>query len=116
MVLGALEGEVMRVCWNAEHPVTVREVLDGLNKGRAQPLAYTTVMTVMSRLAEKDVLNRTAQGRSYAYSPAVPDEAALAVREVLRTHGDAAITHFAAEAVHDPGLRDRLRRLLEESP
>ena len=116
VVLGALEGEVMRACWDAANPMTVRQVLDELNTDRAQPLAYTTVMTVMSRLAEKGVLNRTPQGRGYAYSPTVPDEAALAVREVLRDHGDAAVAHFAAEAGHDPGLRDRLLRLLSESP
>jgi len=116
VTLGALEGEVMRVCWEAEAPVTVRQVLDILNKDRAQALAYTTVMTVMSRLAGKGVLSRTPQGRGYAYTPAVPDEAALAVREVLRTHGDAAVAHFAAEAALDPALRDRLRHLLRESP
>ncbi|EGX61074.1 CopY family transcriptional regulator [Streptomyces zinciresistens K42] len=115
VVLGALEGEVMRVCWGAEKPVTVRQVLDELNTDRTQPLAYTTVMTVMSRLAEKGVLNRAPQGRGYAYTPAVADEAALAVREVLRAHGDAAVARFAAEAALDPGLRDRLLRLLEES-
>ena len=114
MALGALEGEVMGVCWQAKAPVTVREVLGRLNADRAQPLAYTTVMTVMGRLAEKGVLARTAQGRGYAYAAAVADEAAFAVREVLRAHGDAAVVHFAAEASLDPELRDRLRRLLEE--
>ncbi|WP_344392009.1 BlaI/MecI/CopY family transcriptional regulator [Streptomyces vastus] len=116
MLLGALESEVMRVCWRVGNPVTVRQVLEELNSDRVQPLAYTTVMTEMSRLAEKGMLNRTPQGRGYAYTPTAPDEAALAVREVLRAHGDAAVAHFAAEAALDPGLRDRLRRLLEESP
>ncbi|MFI1338175.1 BlaI/MecI/CopY family transcriptional regulator [Streptomyces sp. NPDC020845] len=116
MALGALESAVMRVCWEARAPMTVREVLGRLNADRDQPLAYTTVMTVMSRLAEKGMLNRAPQGRGYAYTAAVADEAAVAVREVLRTHGDAAVTHFAAEASLDPQLRDRLRRLLEQSP
>jgi predicted transcriptional regulator len=115
VVLGALEGEVMRVCWDTGNPVTVRRVLDELNTDRAQPLAYTTVMTVMSRLAEKGVLHRTPQGRGYAYAPTAADEAALAVREVLRAHGDAAVAHFAAEAALDPDLRGRLLRLLGES-
>lgn len=106
----------MRVCWDAQGHVTVREVLDRLNVDRPQALAYTTVMTVMSRLAEKGALTREARGRGYAYAPAAPDEAALAVQQVLKDHGDAAVVHFAAEASVDPGLRDRLRRLLGESP
>ncbi|MEU0804881.1 BlaI/MecI/CopY family transcriptional regulator [Streptomyces sp. NPDC005970] len=116
VALGALEGAVMRVCWEVQPPVTVRAVLGRLNEGRDQPLAYTTVMTVMSRLTEKGLLDRAPQGRGYVYTAAVADEAAIAVREVLRAHGDAAVTHFAAEASLDPQLRDRLRRLLEQSP
>ncbi|MET9913837.1 BlaI/MecI/CopY family transcriptional regulator [Streptomyces sp. NPDC006476] len=112
MALGALEGEVMRACWEAGAPVTVREVLDRINADRKQSLAYTTVMTVMGRLAEKGVLNRTAQGRGYAYTAAVPDEAAIAVREVLREYGDAAVVRFATEASLDAQLRERLRGLL----
>ncbi|WP_413102825.1 BlaI/MecI/CopY family transcriptional regulator [Streptomyces sp. Inha503] len=116
VTLGALESAVMRVCWEVQAPVTVRAVLGRLNEGREQPLAYTTVMTVMTRLAEKGFLDRAIQGRGYAYTAAVADEAAIAVREVLRAHGDAAVAHFAAEASLDPRLRDRLRRLLEQSP
>lgn len=116
VAMGTLEGEIMQVCWESDGPVTVRQVLDTLNADRSQPLAYTTVMTVMTRLADKDMLERTLRGRGYAYVPAAADEAALAVREVLRVHGDAAVTHFAAQAADDPKLRDRLRRLLEESP
>jgi predicted transcriptional regulator len=56
--LGPLEAEVMAVLWNAEAPVPVREVVHRLNTGRAAPLAYTTVMTVLSRLAGKGILVR----------------------------------------------------------
>ena len=56
--LGALEREVMRVLWGADDPRTVRAVLEELNRHRRPQLAYTTVMTVMGRLAEKGVLRR----------------------------------------------------------
>ena len=75
-LLGPLEGEVMDVMWSAGASLSVRAVLVELNRGRSQPLAYTTVMTVMSRLAEKDVLRRTKDGRGYVYEAAVADEAA----------------------------------------
>jgi predicted transcriptional regulator len=113
VALGALESEVMRVCWRAGDPVTVRDVLTILNTDRSEPLAYTTVMTVLARLAEKGLLARTPQGRGYLYTPTVADEAAIAVREVLRTYGDAAVAHFAEHAAADPDLRRRLRRLLD---
>src|SRR5919109_1368609 len=45
-VLGPLEAEVMEVVWASDGPVSVRAMLERLNKGRRQPLAYTTVMTV----------------------------------------------------------------------
>ncbi|MDW6063902.1 BlaI/MecI/CopY family transcriptional regulator [Streptomyces sp. FXJ1.4098] len=63
VALGSLEGEVMRACWDAQVSLTVREALDRLNADRPRPLAYTTVMTVMSRLAEKGVLHREPRGR-----------------------------------------------------
>jgi predicted transcriptional regulator len=47
-LLGALELAVLRVAWS-QPAVTVRDVLAVLLKQR--PLAYKTVMTVMSRLS-----------------------------------------------------------------
>lgn len=113
MVLGSLEAEVMELLWAADGPLTVREAMETLNRDRTPPLAYTTVLTVLSRLADKGAATRSIKGRAHRYAPAVTDEAALAVNDVLRTYGDAAVTHFLDQAGADPALRDRLRALLE---
>ncbi len=112
---GPLEGEAMDVIWGAAAPVAVRQVVEALNEGRKEPLAYTTVMTVMSRLAEKGVLTRNREGRGYLYEATAPDAAGLAVQGVLRTYGDAAVAHFVNEAQGDPEVLRRLRRLLAEA-
>ncbi|MUL43669.1 BlaI/MecI/CopY family transcriptional regulator [Streptomonospora sp. PA3] len=112
-MLGRLETEVMGVLWAASGPMTVREVLDALNEGRKDPAAYTTVLTVLSRLVDKGALTRSEAGRGHRYTPAVPDEAALAVEDVLRTYGDSAVSHFLERAADRPDLRERLRRLAE---
>lgn len=112
---GPLESEVMDAVWRAARPVAVREVVDNLNESRSESLAYTTVMTVMSRLAEKDALNRRKVGRGYLYEANAPDAAGIAVKDVLRTYGDVAVAHFVDEARADPSLRRRLQRMLDES-
>ena len=112
-VLGPLEADVMRAVWSADRPVTVRELLEQLNRDRSRPLAYTTVMTVMSRLGEKGVLRRHKDGRGYRYEAIASDPAAIAVQGVLRDFGDAALAHFAERAREDRALRRRLQELLE---
>lgn len=113
-VLGPLEAEVMQVVWAADAPVSVRAVLERLNARREAPLAYTTVMTVMARLAEKEILRRELNGRGYLYEAAVADAAAIAVRSVVRDFGDAAIAQFVDAARADPKLRRRVERLLRD--
>lgn len=113
-VLGPLEAEVMEVVWAERGPLDVRSVLGRLNAERSSALAYTTVMTVMARLAEKGILRRELQGRGYVYEAAVRDPAAIAVRNVMRDFGDAAVAQFVDEARSDPALRRRLERLLRD--
>jgi predicted transcriptional regulator len=113
-VLGPLEAEVMGHLWKADKPLSVRELRDRINRGRDEPLAYTTVMTVMSRLADKHVLRRERAGRGYLYEAVARDPAEIAVRGVLRDFGDAALAHFVEEARSDPKLLKRLERLMRE--
>jgi predicted transcriptional regulator len=112
--LAPLESQIMGVVWESGAPVSVRHVLDALNERRREPLAYTTVMTVMNRLAAKGVLVRDGSRRSYVYEATAPDAAGLAVQEVIRAHGDAAIAHFVDEMRADASAMRRLRKLFEE--
>ncbi len=66
--LGELEAEVMNVLWEIGDG-TVQDVLSGLRTART--LAYTTVMTVLSRLVDKGFLAREKQGRAFVYRPLV---------------------------------------------
>jgi predicted transcriptional regulator len=113
-VLGPLEAEVMRVVWSRKAPRSVRDVLERLNNERPKPLAYTTVMSVMARLADKGILRRELDGRGYVYEAAVFDAAGIAVHSVMRDFGEAAVAQFVDEARADPKLRQRLERLLRD--
>lgn len=64
--------------------MTVREIMDELIRERAKPLAYTTVMTVMGRLAAKAVLTRRRASRGYLYETAAANPAGIAVTQ--RSH------------------------------
>ena len=71
-LLPELELEVMKVLWRRD-AATVADVQEELKPAR--PLAYTTVMTVLDRLARKGAADRDKQGRGYLYRPAVSEEA-----------------------------------------
>jgi predicted transcriptional regulator len=110
---GDLEARTLEVLWTAENPLLARDVLTQINENRDSPLAYTTVLTVLTRLNSKGAVVRQRIGRCYAYRAAAENEAALAVRDVLGQHGTAAVTHFVRQAEADPELRQELRTLAE---
>jgi predicted transcriptional regulator len=84
-VLGPLETKIMQIVWR-EKSTTVKLVHRRLQDtpDRAD-IAYTTVMTTMTRLAEKGILNRRRDGLAYIYTPAVTkdDFETMMVRRVL---------------------------------
>jgi predicted transcriptional regulator len=68
--LGDLERLVMEQLWAADGPLTVREVHERLAGTRE--LAYTTVMTVLDRLAKKKLTERERDGKAWRYKAAAP--------------------------------------------
>jgi predicted transcriptional regulator len=75
---GDLENEVLAALAVAGGPLTPAEVQAALDRD----LAYTTVMTTLSRLHDKDAVTRCRAGRAYAY--ALTDESTVAARRMRR--------------------------------
>lgn len=77
-----LELECLKVLWTLGE-ANVRRVQQALSPGRS--LAYTTVMTIMDRLARKGAAERRKVGRSFVYVPVLSRETLrrLAVRELV---------------------------------
>ncbi|GAB2495027.1 BlaI/MecI/CopY family transcriptional regulator [Luteococcus sediminum] len=55
----------MEILWQQEEVLSVRDVHEALLQDR--PLAYTTVMTVLDRLAKKGIVSRERGGRAWLY-------------------------------------------------
>ena len=110
---GELAGQVLGILHAAGEPLSPAEVRERLGG----ELAYTTVVTILSRLHAKGVLDRERAGRAYRYTP-VADEPGLAARRmasVLAAESDreAVLARFVS------GLSDEdeqaLRRMLEDN-
>ncbi|MBF0660298.1 MULTISPECIES: BlaI/MecI/CopY family transcriptional regulator [unclassified Rhodococcus (in: high G+C Gram-positive bacteria)] len=65
--LGELERAVMDHLWSSTEPQTVRQVHEALSTRRN--LAYTTVMTVLQRLAKKNLVVQQRDDRAHRYMP-----------------------------------------------
>jgi predicted transcriptional regulator len=115
-LLGPLEGRIMRTVWigSVPQPFSVREM-----QARMPELAYTTVMTTLSRLADKELLvvEPLPGCRAYGYrangGPGgyLAMAGARAAEEVVQRYGEAALAAFVA---HLDALTPAQRRRLEQ--
>lgn len=91
---GQLEAEILGVLQHADGPLTAGDVTERLEG----PLAYSTVVTTLTRLHAKQRLTRVPRGRAYAYAP-VTDDAGFAARRMRglldeRPDREAVLTRF----------------------
>ena len=96
LVLGDLEQEVLSIIWDSRKPTSVREVLK-IIKG---DYAYTTIMTVMSRMEKKGILKRIQKGKSFLYfstqnkSEYANKHLGSIYHSLVDTYGELAISQF----------------------
>ena len=113
--LGGLEAELMNLLWAAGEPLGVRELASRLP---GPPRAYTTLVTVLTRLVGKGLVERAGDGRRYTYRPAGdPDElTARAIERLLEAAGDrrAVLAHLVT-GTHDPALLAELAALIQDT-
>jgi BlaI family penicillinase repressor len=116
--LGARELAIMKVVWGLEE-ASVREVYETLRRRR--PVAYTTVMTMMSTLEAKGFLKKRADGRAFRYRPARPERRVITslVREFIDRVFDGAsrplLAHLVTEGRLTQREREELKRLIDEA-
>jgi predicted transcriptional regulator len=108
---GGLEQEILAALGAAGEPMTPAQVRDALDGS----LAYTTVMTVLSRLHSKGIVTRRKSGRAYAYAAVGdPELAARQMRQLLDARADraAVLTSFLGALSNDDEriLRDLLQQ------
>ncbi|MCF2533680.1 BlaI/MecI/CopY family transcriptional regulator [Yinghuangia soli] len=115
---GELESAVLALLWTSGEARTATWAQEQLGGD----LAYSTVVTIMSRLYDKGLLTRSRYGRSYAYRP-VADEAgvaALRMRQVLDRESDraAVLASFVSDLSDEDErtLRDLLGALADDRP
>lgn len=97
-ILSDSESEIMEIIW-CNGQTCVRDVLKELKKRKK--VAYTTVMTVMSRLHEKGVLTRKMnKSGAFVYEPIsdkktfVEKKAGKMIKGLLSEYGDVAVAQF----------------------
>ena len=111
-----LERRVLDILWSGEDTEwSVRDVLDAVD----QPLAYTTIATVLDRLHEKGRVEREKHGVAWRYRAARSREEALAAevgRVLQRAQGasEPLLVAFLDQVEQvDPEALDRLDALLK---
>lgn len=105
---GALETEIMTVLQGAGRPLSTAEVQRML----ADELAYSTVVTILSRMHDKGLLVRAKAGRAFQYAP-VSDEPGLVARRMHQALQERPDRHMVLARFVDT-LSDQDERLLRE--
>lgn len=113
--MGPLERQAMEVLWAHEDEyLQVRDVAQHLDPS----LAYTTVMTLLVRLAAKGLLHRRRRGRAYVYRPRI-SRSEYTARSMVGTMAavddvPGVLLRFVGELSEDQ--QAVLRNLLEDGP
>lgn len=117
-VLGSLESDVMEVIWLKSTEVSVRDVYETLAATRE--IAYTTVMTIMGRLAGKGVLTKRKEGNAFLFSPVISREDFTAqmvdnvIDDLLSDFSEAAVASFISRVGHkDLEAIEKLEKMLK---
>jgi BlaI family transcriptional regulator, penicillinase repressor len=111
------ELEIMKIVWKRGRS-TVREVYEELLKRRR--IAYTTVMTMMGTLEQKNHLKKSEQGRAYVYTPTESQAKVVGsmvqefVKRVFNGSAKPLLVHLV-ENMDDEGEFEELRRLLKKA-
>ncbi|ATW47232.1 BlaI/MecI/CopY family transcriptional regulator [Streptomyces peucetius] len=110
---GELEGQVLAALRAAPGPVNTAWVQERLGGN----LAYTTVITILTRLHTKGAVSRQRAGRSFEWTPTADEAglAALRMRKMLDAEADREAVLASFVTALPPGDEQLLRELLAQA-
>ncbi|SEH03234.1 Predicted transcriptional regulator [Nonomuraea solani] len=109
--LGSLERSIMEALWSRPEGMFAQDVAQALP---SQP-AVTTVLTVLVRLTQKDLVSRERVGRAHRYKATADRDAFVAevMRAALEDAGDLAATAQRFVGTVTPEMAAALREALD---
>jgi predicted transcriptional regulator len=115
--LGALQEKIMEILWAAKKPLKPAEVQAMLgNKD-----AYTTIMTILKRMADKKIVKRKMVGKVYYYQPSSCKEKFVESNlkniygDLMSAYGPAAIANFVDVVKSNKKDMELLKEYLENN-
>lgn len=109
----------MEVVWAAEAEVSVKQVAELVNAGTKKQRAYTTFMTILSRLHKKKIVERRRVKKSDLYKARVGKTEYLETRArteidaLVGEYGDIALAQFARQVTESSSQDERLKKLAD---
>jgi predicted transcriptional regulator len=103
---------IMKIVWRLE-TATVRDVYEALRASR--PVAYTTVMTMMKVLEDKDYVQKTMVDRAHVYRPTRPRQQVVGamVRDFVDRVFDGASASLLLHLAKDTRMTERQRKAVQ---
>ncbi|WP_160724982.1 BlaI/MecI/CopY family transcriptional regulator [Bacillus sp. USDA818B3_A] len=115
---GPLEAKIMNILWNG-HEMSIKEVQLELEKEK--PINFNTVMTVMNRLVDKNILTKRLAGRTSIFKPVkskadfIHHQSKKLTENLLDEFGGLVVNHMLDSLTDvDDSLLQKLEQKLEQ--
>jgi BlaI family penicillinase repressor len=114
--LGRMQFRIMQVLWDRGR-ASARDITDSLNE--AEPVAHSTVQTLLRQLEAKGAVGHEAEGRTFVFSPRLDEDRVKrsATRDLLERVFGGSVGGLVAHLLKDERLSrselEELRRLID---
>ena len=115
--LGRVQLLIMQVLWEKER-ATAREITDAINE--IEPIAHSTVQTLLRGLEEKEAVSHDAEGRTFVFFPLVKEaqfkQSATSdlVQRVFRGKAASLVSHLLKNEKVSAKEIDEIRKLINQ--
>lgn len=106
---GELETTILRLFVQHKEAMSVHDVMKHLKGDNA----YTTIMTVLTRLYEKGILKRAKEGRSFVYSVKKAPLFKRLKEKLMGTKPSEVFSYFLEEQM-DPNELEKIETMIKE--